>query len=437
WKRGTKAGAMAGLAVGFVIWAITLPLPTLAEAGVLPMQIVENGWFNLDFLKPYNLFGMEGMDKISHGAFWSLLFNFVAFVGVSLNTRLDANELTQADLFVDIFKHQSNPGEYEVMRREAKMRDIQILLNRFLGAERAEVVLSKYETDNNVNLSKLTVANADLVNYAETNLAGALGAASAKVILDSVVKEDPISLEEMFKILEQTQEIFQYSRALEEKSKELEETTQQLQLANEQLQEVDKLKENFITTITHELRTPLTSIKSLAKILEDYPTLSDSKRAEFLGIIVGESERVTRLINEVLELSKLQSAAEKWHPEPLDPAEVIESASHALHQLMKEKKIALTIQLPENKLLVHGVKDRLMQVVVNLISNAVKFCPPKGGKIEVQLYQTGNHALLSVRDNGIGIESKNHELIFEKFAQVSDPRLGKPQGSGLGLAICR
>ncbi len=437
WKQGNRVGAMAGMLTGFAIWFFCLPLPTLAEAGVLPQHITEDGLFGIAMLKPYALFGFGEMAPVAHGAFWSLFFNTLVFVIVSLKTRQSTLEVTQADLFVDIHKYQSSSSEFDLRRREAKMHDILTLMNRFLGKERAAVLLKKYEKASGISLAGEPFAAAGLVNYAETHLAGALGAASAKVIINSVVKEDPISLEEMLEILDQTQEAIRYGRALEEKSAELERTTLQLQQANDQLKELDRLKENFITTVTHELRTPLTSIKSLSKILQDNTDLPEPQREEFLGIVVSESERITRLINEVLDLSKLRSQSNSWEFKNISLPLVTRSACAGLQQLMKEKNIDFTLQLPDHELIVNGVPDQLTQVVVNLVSNAIKFCPAENGKIEVLLKKENEQAILSVRDNGIGIAPKDHSLIFQKFTQLSDSKTGKPQGSGLGLAISK
>jgi len=276
WKRATKAGALAALSIGFLIWMFTLPLPTLAEKGIISEDLIYHGLFGWSFLKPYQLFGLEGYDQISHAAFWSLFFNISTYVLVSLNTKPSQLEITQADLFVDIYK---------------SVKDIVSLMYRFLGKKRAKTLLKKYEKKHDLDLSKAVMASADLLNYAEKHITGALGAASAKVVIGSIVKEEPISVEEMLKILDQTQEVMQYSKELEKKSKELQATTIQLKQANERLKELDHLKANFITTVTHELRTPITSMKALSKILLDNPQLPHDQQAEFLAIVVSERKK--------------------------------------------------------------------------------------------------------------------------------------------------
>lgn len=437
WKRATRRGALTGLCIGFLVWAYTLPFPTLVEIGMLSSNVVENGLFGWSVLKPYALFGMSGMDHISHAAFWSLLLNTMTLIFVSLNTKQNALEIAQADIFVDIYKYAGGSSEYEVMRRQAKVSDIRHLLQRFLGEKRAREVLAKYERLHQTDLAKTTTANADLVSYAEIHLTGAIGAASAKVIIRTIAREDPISLEEMFKVLEQTKEIIRYSKELESKSAELERMTQQLQSANERLQELDRLKADFVTTVTHELRTPITSIKALSKILLDNAELPESQQREFLSIITVESERVARLINQVLDLEKVQAPMDDQSFVATDMTGLVRQAFYSLQPMMEERNIEHDLQITTSPMLVLGHHDRLTQVVVNLISNAIKFCDAKAGRIEVRLTLENDRVQLLVQDNGRGISAKHQEVIFEKFTQVSDQQAGKPKGSGLGLFITR
>lgn len=437
WKRATRKGAMAGLLAGFVVWTYTLPLPTLVETGVLPESLMTEGLWGLSWLKPHNLFGLTGMDPISHGAFWSLLFNIALFTIVSVYTQQSALGISQADIFVNIYKYREGSSDYEMLRRQAKTRDLRLLLQRFLGQSKADVLLAEYSEISGVDLNKLREAPPDLVNYVEVQLSGAIGAASAQLIISSVSKEDPISLEEMFEALEQTREALAYSKALEEKSAELEQMTQQLQTANEQLQELDRLKADFITTVTHELRTPITAIKAMAKILMDHPDLEAARQQEFLGILVSESERISRLINQVLDLEKLSSSASGGNKEIIDLVEIVQKSYLGLSRLMEEKDISARLQAPDQPVLVSGHRDRLTQVVVNLLSNAIKFCDAEAGSIRVTLTTGSNRVRLTVSDNGPGIPAAQQAHIFERFTQLAGADGSKPQGSGLGLFISR
>ncbi|MEO1259255.1 MAG: sensor histidine kinase [Bacteroidota bacterium] len=437
WKRATRKGAIYGLTAGLLIWTYCLPLTTLADAGVISSSFYEHGLLGIELLKPHSLFGMKGMSPISHGAFWSLTVNIALFVIVSLNNTPSTIEITQADLFVDIYKYETAGSRLGVNRRAAQLSDIKDLLFRFLGDERAKEVLQQYQSQHQVNISQIETANEDLITLVETALAGAIGSASSKVLLHTVVKEDPISIEEIFEILDQTQEILLYSKKLEQKSNELELTTQQLRQANKQLKELDQLKADFITTITHELRTPITSIKALAKILADNHDIPLPQKSEYLGIIVSESERISRLVNQVLEMEKAQRTSVQKDFINLDFNVLVNKAYQNLRPLMSSSNIEHQIERPPFAILVKGVPDQLTQVVVNLLSNAIKFCDAEKGTIRVSLFVPGNEAVLKVSDNGIGISHKDKVKIFEKFMQVNTATKGKPQGTGLGLAISR
>jgi signal transduction histidine kinase len=344
-------------------------------------------------------------------------------------------ELTQADLFVHYHKYDQAGSETDVMRRRALTRDLLALMERFLGKERSEFLLDEYEKKRNLQIRKSRVAGEELIHFVEVQLSGSLGAASAKVLVRSIAREDPIGMEEMLKVLDQTQEAVQYSKALEEKSRQLEKTTHELKEANEKLLELDRLKAGFIRTVTHELRTPITAIRGMAGILRDFQDLETEKKEEFLIIIHKESERLSRLVNQVLDVEKIpRESADSFHP--LDLSKLVAEAAHSLDALIREKSIECTFALDPNASTL-GNGDRLTQVVVNLLSNAIKFCPDKRGKIDICLSRQGRNHILSIRDNGIGIPEGQQDRIFEQFTQLDSPTRGKPGGSGLGLYISR
>ncbi len=237
-----------------------------------------------------------------------------------------------------------------------------------------------------------------------------------------------------------------------------------LRAANERLEAVDQVKSNFISSVSHEIRTPLTSIKSFAKILQadlSRKRLNDEKRTQFLGIINEESDRLTRLINDVLDIAKMESGKMTWNDDRVSPGEIIDRTVATLKPLAEERGLNLRAErseaLPE--LLIDG--DRLQQVLTNLIANAVKFTEP-GGQIVVRgewidsderlrtvlagskspdATSPGDHpaqVYLSVTDTGLGIEPGNLERIFDQFHQVTqNDALDKPKGTGLGLPITR
>jgi signal transduction histidine kinase len=246
----------------------------------------------------------------------------------------------------------------------------------------------------------------------------------------SVVKEEPLGIEEVMDILNETREAIIYSRELERASAEL-------QAANQRLQELDRLKDEFISTVSHELRTPLTAIRSLAEILHDYPDTPPDRQQEFSNIIIRETQRLTRLITQVLDFQKLESGRLRWAITTVDLKDVVEDAVSATGQLVAEKQIQMRVHLPERSQPVQGDRDQLIQAMVNLISNAVKFCDPDQGQIDIRLDYAADRLTVSVTDNGIGISEADQQQIFDKFRQVVDPLRGRPPGTGLGLSITR
>ena len=439
WKGGTRHGAMVGLIGGLLVWSYTLPLPTLVSSGWLPAGYLEHGPFGLAFLRPYALFGLEGLDPISHSMFWSLLVNLGAYVAVSSATRPSDVERRQARRFVDVFElDPSGMVEPSLWRGDTPLDEVRDLLERFLGAERTDKALRGWAESRGVELAGRVAADAELVDFAEKLLAGTTGAASARVALASVAREQKLGVGEVLHLLDETSKVIATSRQLEEKSHQLEAATRELQGANERLRELDRLKDDFLSTMAHELRTPLTSIRAFAEILHDNPQLEEAQRTEFLRIIAKENERLSRLIHQLLDLAKIESADAEWSLEPGDLGEIVEEALASTSQLRAERGITCELALEPSPPLPLD-RDRWMQVLLNLLSNAIKFCPAEGGRIAVGLAPTpgGRGLVLTVDDNGPGVAAEEREAIFEKFHQVLQPIAGRTHGTGLGLPICR
>jgi len=440
WKGGTRSGALAGLGAGFAVWIYTLLLPSFAKSGWLPADFMSAGLFGIELLRPQHLFGLTGLDEIGHCLLWSLLANIGAYIGVSLTRAPDAREARQASLFVDALRSEETGrwrGRIAVGGTAAQVVELLALAGRFLGPEKAQAAFERYARTRNIALAQLT-ADPDLVHFAESQLAGAIGSASARVMVASVVEEEPLGLDEVMNILDEASQVRAYSHELELKSQELTRATAELRAANAQLRELDRMKDDFISTVTHELRTPLTSIRAFSEMLQDDPRIDLAERSRFLGIIVGETERLSRLINQILDLAKLESGRAEWTSVAVDLGQVIREACASLSQLYKEKGVALTLEIAEPLPTVMADRDRLMQVMINLLSNAVKFVAPRTGRVKVGASGTASGVRVSVADNGPGIRPEERETIFEKFRQGGqDVLTDKPQGTGLGLPISR
>lgn len=435
WKGANRNGAVAGLSAGFLLWLYTLVLPSFVTAGMLPQNLVAEGPFGLDLLRPTALFGLEGLNPVAHCAIWSLTVNTGLVVLVSLLTRPSDLERLQAILFVDVEQSRRTP---RLWGGEAKVGALEEVLVRFLGRPAAEAIWREEAARRGRPLGPEEPADARLVERAERQLARAIGAASARAVVASTVRGETIGPDALMEILDETQKVLEYSRRLEQKSNELEAATAELRRANERLRELDRLKDDFLATVSHELRTPLTSIRSFSEILLDNPDLDTEERAHFLRIITSESERLTRLINDVLDLSKIESGRMQWQVTRADLGELVAAAIRAGEGILAERGVDLEVAIPAEAAPVVCDRDRIVQVVLNLLSNACKFAPSPGGRVRVELRRRGGVFEVRVEDNGPGVPPTEREAVFEKFHQLTgNLNTQKPTGTGLGLAISR
>ncbi len=428
WKGGTRAGALAGLLAGFGLWIYTLMLPSLAKSGWLPEDFLDNGLFGIELLEPERLFGLGGMDNLTHSLFWSLLLNIGAYVGVSLWRAPSAREASQALLFVDVFQRTASTVPV-FWRGRARVADLLPLLGRFLGAARARALFEDYARRLGTAQVEQLQPDAALVQFVETQLAGAIGSASARIVVASVVQEETLDLRDVMRILDEASQLRAYSH-------ELEAVTQELKRANEQLKSLDKLKDDFMSSVTHELRTPLTSIRALAELMRDDADMPAEQRQKFLGIVVAETERLSRLVNQVLDMAKIESGHAEWHNSDIDLRALLLQAVQTTAELFRERGAHVQLQVPEQVPLLRADSDRLTQVLLNLLSNAAKFMPQSGGLLRLGLQHEADALTVTVHDNGPGVPPEQRALVFEKFRQGGDA-LNRPQGTGLGLPISR
>lgn len=438
WKGGTRQGAISGLLLGFAVWAYTLMLPSLAKSGWLPSGFLEHGPWGIALLKPEQLFGLEGMDNLTHSLFWSMMLNAGAYVAVSVWRAPSARETSQALLFVDAFdrSEHSNAKHPVFWRGQASVAALLPLAGRFLGMERAQQLFQSYAQSQGVASVDELPGSPGLVQFVETQLAGAIGSASARVMVASVVKEEPLNESDVLRILDEANRLRLHSHELEEKSRSLEQATQRLQAANEQLQSLDRLKDDFMSSVTHELRTPLTSIRALAELMADDENIQAAQRQRFLGIIVSESERLTRLINQVLDMARIESGHADWRGADIDVVALVKQSVQTTAEMLRERGASVTVTAPPNPVMVRADADRLMQVMMNLLSNASKFMPAEHGRVAVSVECRDDGVAVEVEDNGPGVLLEDQPQIFDKFRQGGDS-LSRTQGSGLGLSISR
>lgn len=238
-------------------------------------------------------------------------------------------------------------------------------------------------------------------------------------------------------------------RLVDERTRDLELKAQELLKANEQLRELDQLKSSFLASVSHEFRTPLTSILGFTKLIDkdfsrhfkDCTEGSSAGKGERikanLGIIYKESERLTRLINDVLDLSKIEAGRVEWRDREISMEACIRSAVDATSMAFAKKPaVSLEIEIAPDLPSLFMDQDRITQVCINLLDNAAKFT--EKGRVQLHAGIRGDRLRLTVEDSGLGIEQGELEKVFDSFHQVSRYQSleDKPEGTGLGLAIC-
>ena len=204
-----------------------------------------------------------------------------------------------------------------------------------------------------------------------------------------------------------------------------------------QFHELSQMKDDFLSSISHELRTPLTSIRSFSEILSQMqPGEDEASRKEFLGIITEEADRLSRIVNDVLDIACMEAGKMDFNIVPLDARKVLANSAALFSQVLKTQKGRLDWNCEEGLSCVAADRDRLHQILTNVIGNAVKFLP-EDGQILLAAKKHGDDILFIVEDSGPGIPEHEREAVFEKFRQVGNTLTEKPPGTGLGLPLCR
>ncbi|MBO0348125.1 AAA family ATPase [Phormidium pseudopriestleyi FRX01] len=216
--------------------------------------------------------------------------------------------------------------------------------------------------------------------------------------------------------------------------------------------EVDRMKTDFISTVSHELRTPLTSVVGFAKIVNkklqdkivsalgnaDQKTQKTLRQVmDNIEIIISEGERLTNLINDVLDIAKMEAGKVEWQMQPISLSELMERAIASTSSLFQSSQLQVQVEIQPELPQVSADRDRLLQVLINLISNAVKFTDTGTVTLCATQNENDEQVVVSIIDTGIGIPTEFQDTVFEKFKQVGDTLTDKPRGTGLGLPICK
>ena len=436
WRRGSKNGAITGIILGFAVCFYTLLIPYATGMTNSVSLFVTEGPWGISLLKPFQLFGLDYLEPIPHAVFWSLLINIMSYAAVSVSFKGNYRERNYAEMFVDIDKYITNHENAFVWKGTAYISDIQKVLQRFLGEDRTKRALTifnlKYSIDKNI-----TTADARFIKFAENLLTGHIGTASAKILISSVVKEDKISLPEVLRILEESKENIIINKKLTDTSNELKKISEQLKNANQELVNKDIQKDEFLDTVTHELRTPITAIRAASEILHDDDDIPEELRKQFLQNIISESDRLNRLIDKILDLEKFETGKQKIYLSKNNITKTIKKTLDSLNQLIKNKNITVEFKDSNKEIRAFYDEERIVQVIHNLVSNAIKFCSETDGKIVISIAENKDNIEVKIHNNGKGIKKEDFEAIFDKFYQSRNQNVKKPIGSGLGLAICK
>ncbi len=428
WRGATRAGAAVGLITGFGLWAYTLFLPSFEGSFILSAELLTQGPFGIGWLRPQALFGVSGMDPLVHALFWSLTLNTIAFCSVSLASFPRPQERLQGAQFVNVFDH--NPNAQGWVSGMAEAEDLLVMAQRILGPEQAQGLFSR-EAARQGKAGYLPDTSPDFLQRLERELAGSVGAATGHAMIGQIVGGASVSVGDLMAVADETAQMMEYSSQLEAKSAELERTARQLRVVNEKLTDLSVQKDAFLSQISHELRTPMTSIRAFSEIMRE-GGMTAEERAKYALIIHDETIRLTRLLDDLLDLSVLESGQVEMNMQTADLQDIIErSVTSAggdgcltIHRDPAREQVALLTD-----------PDRLSQVFINLIANACKYCDAEQPELRIRVRRNGGNVEVDFVDNGTGIPAKSQPLIFEKFSRLGDQRAAG--GAGLGLAISR
>ena len=430
WRHATVHGAFAGTLIGFCVWAWTLFLPSFETTSPAIAALLQHGPWGIAALRPEALFGMVGMDPLVHSVFWSLLLNVSALVIVSMLTSQDAMERIQATLFVDAFQRRASMQPH-IIRGSATTGELFFVAERVLGWKQASALFEASGVGRDHSNADVDVPP-EFIARLEKELAGSIGSASAHILLTTVVAGDTISLEEVMRMADETQQAIEYSHELEEKSRELRTTAQQLQEANAKLQELHRQKDDFLSQVSHEIRTPMTSIRSFSEILMTEQDLTDDQVERFISTIHNESVRLTRLIEEILDLSALEHGERDWENTLNDGETVLDRSIAVCEALARRRMVSIDFGPRACCGRVLADAGRLSQVFINIIANAISHNDAPDPRVHLTSRVANGRYIIEISDNGSGVPVAYRDTIFDKFVRAGDTT---HSGSGIGLGL--
>ncbi|WP_135501965.1 sensor histidine kinase [Roseovarius aestuariivivens] len=429
WRGANRKGALAGLSVGFALWLYCLFLPSFGPSFLMPVSVLEQGAFGLSWLRPQALFGPAVLDPVIHAFLWSISLNTLIFIVVSIFSFPQPVERLQGAQFVNVFDHSGTTGGWT--GGLAQSEDLLIMTQRIMGAQEAQALFAAAAREQGIG-GYLPEPTPDFLVTLERALAGSVGAATAHAMISQIVGGASVSVQDLMAVADETAQIMEYSSQLEAKTQEQERTARQLRQVNEKLTQISLQKDAFLSQISHELRTPMTSIRAFSEILRDTGELTAEEESKYASIIHDEAIRLTRLLDDLLDLSVLENAQIVLNPEHGQLGGLIDRA--LMGAGLSEASIRVRRRPEDEAISLYTDLDRLAQVFINVMSNARKYCDAPNPELRIRVLREADHVAVDFIDNGSGIPAGEQGTIFEKFARVSETRAG---GAGLGLAICR
>lgn len=430
WRRGSYKGAVAGLSAGLIICYFGLIIPQYYFSYNSELKGILRDLYNA-----FQFFDISFLTRIPEIFFWSVLVNTALFTILSVSMKGNYRERNFAELYVDIDKYIQNHENAFIWRGTAYVSDIQNILERFLGKKKTEQAMRIFNIKYNID-SQTETADSRFIKFSENLLAGRIGTASAKILIEGVTKEDKISLKEVLDILEESKENITLNKKLTEKSEELKQLSSDLSTANENLIVKDRQKDDFLDSVAHELRTPITAIRSAGEILTDDDDIPSDIKKEFLNNIITESDRLSEIINDILYLDKLQHGEIALNIKENNIIETYKKALNPIFHLIQQKFIHVSEVDLLNDYLFKYDEARFIQLFQNILGNALKFTDEQG-IIQTKFSQKDDNLVIKIFNTGKNIPDEDLELIFDKFYQSKNQNIRKPTGSGLGLAISK
>ena len=430
WRGATRTGAVCGLCVGFAIWVYTMLLPSFGAGAALSVATFQDGLFGMTWLRPEALFGINGLDPTVHAVIWSLSLNALVFVAVSLFSFPAPVERLQGAQFVNIFDHSTAARGWSAS--VAASEDLMIMAQRILGPAEAQGFF-RAQAQLQEKSDGLPEPTPRFVQALERELAASVGAATAHAMVSQLVGGASVSVQDLLAVADESAQMLEYSSQLEIKSRELTDTAAKLRRANDKLTQLSHQKDSFLSQISHELRTPMTSIRSFSEILRDAQGLGPEEKTRYASIIHSETIRLTRLLDDLLDLSVLENGEVSLNRQRGSLRDVLDQAVTTA-RAANTRAITIDRDLAGEEVMLETDLDRLVQVFINLITNAQKYCVADDPQLSIRAHQRGQRIIVDLIDNGAGIDAASQELIFEKFSRL--PGQGG-EGAGLGLAICR